>query len=57
MDLLQRLLDFSKSQGMDDITAILESRSALMNDATPGENGEVYAASPNTSLPSRITSP
>jgi acyl-CoA synthetase (AMP-forming)/AMP-acid ligase II/acyl carrier protein len=46
MDLLQRLLDFSKSQGMDDITAILESRTALMNDAAPGENGEVYAASP-----------
>ena len=47
MDLLQRLLDFSKSQGMDDITAILESRSVLMNDVTPGGSGEVYDASPD----------
>jgi acyl-CoA synthetase (AMP-forming)/AMP-acid ligase II/acyl carrier protein len=47
MDLLQRLLDFSKSGGMDDITGILESRSVLMNDVTPDESGEVYDASPD----------
>jgi acyl-CoA synthetase (AMP-forming)/AMP-acid ligase II/acyl carrier protein len=47
MDLLQRLLDFSKSGGMDDITGILESRTVLMNDVTPGESGEVYDASPD----------
>jgi acyl-CoA synthetase (AMP-forming)/AMP-acid ligase II/acyl carrier protein len=46
MDLLQRLLDFSKSRGMDDITGILESRSVLMSDVTPGGSGEVYDASP-----------
>jgi acyl-CoA synthetase (AMP-forming)/AMP-acid ligase II/acyl carrier protein len=46
MDLLQRLLDFSKSQGMDDISGILESRSVLMGDVTPGGSGEVYDASP-----------
>jgi acyl-CoA synthetase (AMP-forming)/AMP-acid ligase II/acyl carrier protein len=47
MDLLQRLLDFSKSGSMDDITGILESRTVLMNDVTPGESGEVYDASPD----------
>jgi acyl-CoA synthetase (AMP-forming)/AMP-acid ligase II/acyl carrier protein len=47
MDLLQRLLDFSKSGGMDDITGILESRTVLMNDVAPGEGGEVYDASPD----------
>jgi acyl-CoA synthetase (AMP-forming)/AMP-acid ligase II len=47
MDLLQRLLDFSKSGGMDDITGILESRSVLMTDVAPGANGEVYDASPD----------
>ena len=39
MDLLQRLLDFSKSQGMDHISGILESRSVLMGDVTPGGSG------------------
>jgi acyl-CoA synthetase (AMP-forming)/AMP-acid ligase II/acyl carrier protein len=47
MDLLQRLIDFSKSGGMDDITGILESRSVLMTDVAPGANGEIYDASPD----------
>jgi acyl-CoA synthetase (AMP-forming)/AMP-acid ligase II len=47
MELLQRLLDFSKSRGMDEVTAILESRSVLMNDVTPGESAAVYDASPD----------
>ncbi|MDH3862563.1 MAG: non-ribosomal peptide synthetase [Gammaproteobacteria bacterium] len=46
-ELLQRLLDFSKSRGMDEVTAILESRSVLMNDVTPGESAAVYDASPD----------
>jgi len=46
MDLLQRLLDFSKAQALRDITAILESRTALMNDVTPGDRGAVHDASP-----------
>lgn len=46
-DLLERLLDFSKENALDDITAILESRSALMSDVVPGSNGEVHAASPD----------
>jgi acyl-CoA synthetase (AMP-forming)/AMP-acid ligase II/acyl carrier protein len=46
MDLLQRLLDFSKSRELNEITAILESRSVLINDVTPGNNGIVHVASP-----------
>jgi iturin family lipopeptide synthetase A len=46
MDLLQRLLDFSKAQALRDITAILESRTVLMNDVTPGDRGAVHDASP-----------
>lgn len=45
-DLLERLLDFSRENGLDDVTAILESRSALMSDVVPGNNGEVCAATP-----------
>ncbi len=47
MDLLQRLLDFARSQELDDITAILDARTALMNDVTPGQNGSVHAAAPD----------
>ncbi|HSM30699.1 MAG TPA: AMP-binding protein, partial [Woeseiaceae bacterium] len=47
MDLLQRLLEFSKAHELDDITAILESRSALMSDVTAGESGTVHDASPD----------
>ena len=47
MDLLQRLLDFSKAQELDAIAAILESRSVLISDVTPGDSGEVYDASPD----------
>jgi len=47
MDLLQRLLDFSKAQQLDAIAAILESRSVLISDVTPGDSGEVYDASPD----------
>ena len=46
MDLLQRLLDFSKAQSLDDVTAILESRTVLMNDVTVGDRGAVHTASP-----------
>jgi acyl-CoA synthetase (AMP-forming)/AMP-acid ligase II/acyl carrier protein len=47
MDLLQRLLDFAKAQELGDITAILESRSVLISDVTPGDSGDVYSASPD----------
>jgi len=46
-DLLERLLEFSKENALGDVTAILESRSALISDVVPGNNGEVYAATPD----------
>ncbi len=45
-DLLDRLLAFSRDNQLDDVTAILEQRTSLMSDVVPGENGEVYAATP-----------
>ncbi len=46
MELLQRLLDFSKSRELNEITAILESRTVLINDVTPDNSGIVHVASP-----------
>lgn len=45
-DLLERLLEFARDNELDDVVAILDSRTALMSDVVPGENGEVYAAAP-----------
>jgi acyl-CoA synthetase (AMP-forming)/AMP-acid ligase II/acyl carrier protein len=45
-DLLERLLDFSKQQNLSEITAILASRTVLMSDVEPGNNGELHAATP-----------
>lgn len=46
-ELLERLLEFCGDNKLDEITGILESRSARMSDIVPGENGEIYAASPD----------
>jgi acyl-CoA synthetase (AMP-forming)/AMP-acid ligase II/acyl carrier protein len=46
-DLLSRLLEFSKAQGVPDVTAILEEKSALISDVRQGADGELYAATPN----------
>lgn len=46
LGLLERLLEFSKAREMDEVTEILESRTVLMSDATPGDSGTVYEASP-----------
>ncbi|MDH3613100.1 MAG: non-ribosomal peptide synthetase [Gammaproteobacteria bacterium] len=46
-DLLERLLEFSKQQQLGDITATLGTRTALMRDVEPGDNGELFAASPD----------
>jgi acyl-CoA synthetase (AMP-forming)/AMP-acid ligase II/acyl carrier protein len=43
-DLLTRLLSFSRDQGLDKVTDILESRTALISDVEPGDNGEQFAA-------------
>ena len=45
LGLLERLLEFSKSREMDEVSAILESRTVLMSDVTPGDSGTVYDAS------------
>jgi acyl-CoA synthetase (AMP-forming)/AMP-acid ligase II/acyl carrier protein len=47
LGLLERLLEFSKSRELDDVTAILESRSVLMSDVTEGDTGTVFDASPD----------
>ena len=43
-DLLTRLLEFSKAQGLDKVTDILESRTALISDVDSGNNGELITA-------------
>ena len=47
LGLLERLLEFAKSQQMDEVISILESRSVLMSDVTPGDSGTVVDASPD----------
>ena len=46
-DLLERLLEFAGKNELADVTAILETRTALMSDVVPGENGDVFAATPD----------
>jgi acyl-CoA synthetase (AMP-forming)/AMP-acid ligase II/acyl carrier protein len=46
-DLLERLLEFSKKNNLDDVTSILESRTSLMSDVVAGENGKVFDAAPD----------
>ncbi len=42
-ELLTRLLGFSRDQGLDKVTDILESRTVLISDVEPGNNGELFA--------------
>jgi len=46
-DLLERLLDFAEQEKLDEITAILQSRTTLISDVEPNNGGEIYAASPD----------
>ena len=46
-ELLERLLDFSKQENLDEITTILQSRSALIDDVESAESGEIYTATPD----------
>lgn len=41
LDLLERLLDFSKQRELGDVQAILETRSVLISDIKPADNGEL----------------
>jgi acyl-CoA synthetase (AMP-forming)/AMP-acid ligase II/acyl carrier protein len=43
-DLLERLVDFSKDRNLDDVTNLLESKSALMSEADPTVSGEIHSA-------------
>ena len=45
-DLLERLNEFASDNNLDDVVSILENRSALMSNVVPGEQGEIYNASP-----------
>ena len=47
MDLLERLLEFSKQRELDDITRLLETRTVLMSDVEPSAHGDVFAATPD----------
>lgn len=46
MALLERLLEFSGKRELADITALLESRTALMSDASSEANGEIFESTP-----------
>ncbi len=46
-DLLERLLEFSKQRELEEVTAILESRSVLMSDVSPGDHGELATLTPD----------
>jgi acyl-CoA synthetase (AMP-forming)/AMP-acid ligase II/acyl carrier protein len=47
-DLLDRLLAFADSQGLDRVTALLKDRSALMSDVGGGRQGQLFEASPDS---------
>ncbi|MCH7821312.1 MAG: non-ribosomal peptide synthetase [Proteobacteria bacterium] len=46
-DLLDRLLVFSRAQGLDGATAILESRTVLIGDVKTGNDGELCSPTPD----------
>jgi len=45
-DLQSRLLEFSRSRNLQDVTSILESHTVLMSDVTPGDSGAIHEARP-----------
>lgn len=44
--LLDRLLEFAQAKSLDDVTAGLKARTALIGDVRPGEDGEICKVSP-----------
>lgn len=46
-DLLERLLEFSRKRELDDITTLLQSRTALMSDVDASANGNVFKSAPD----------
>jgi acyl-CoA synthetase (AMP-forming)/AMP-acid ligase II/acyl carrier protein len=47
LELLERLLEFSKQRELNEITELLESRTVLMSDVKPASHGEIFAATPD----------
>jgi acyl-CoA synthetase (AMP-forming)/AMP-acid ligase II/acyl carrier protein len=47
LDLLERLLEFSKQRELGDVAAILESRTVLISDISPGDHGELARITPD----------
>jgi len=43
-DLQQRLLEFARTRRLRDVTSILEARTVLMSDVTPGASGAIHDA-------------
>jgi acyl-CoA synthetase (AMP-forming)/AMP-acid ligase II/acyl carrier protein len=46
-DLLARLLEFSAKRQLDEITAVLNSKTLLISDIDPAAHGEVFESSPD----------
>ena len=46
-DLLSRLLEFSTQRGLDEITAILNTKTTLISDAEPDATGEIFESTPD----------
>ncbi|MGI9236829.1 MAG: non-ribosomal peptide synthetase [Woeseiaceae bacterium] len=47
MELLERLLEFSRQRELSGVTGLLETRTVLMSDVEPAANGEVFATAPD----------
>ncbi len=47
LDLLERLLEFSKQHELGDVSAILESSTVLISDVRPGDHGELAHVTPD----------
>jgi len=47
MDLLQRLHDFAKEQGLENITELLDTHAVLKSDVEPGAHGEPFEPGPD----------
>ncbi len=47
LDLLERLLEFSKQHELGDVSAILESSTVLISDVSPGDHGELARVTPD----------
>ena len=47
LGLLERLLEFAKAHARDDVSSILESKTVLISDVTPGDIGQIHDSKPD----------